>query len=498
MELGIDFGTTRTVVSVVDRGNYPVVGFLDTEQDSHDYYPSVIASGAQGMLAGFEALAAADEGAALLRSVKRSLADPQLTLNSTVELGGEQHRIFDLLTFYLRSLYTELTTRSTIAGELTAPPTVVIAVPAHATTAQRLLTLDAFQTAGFDVAGMLNEPSAAAFEYTHRQPRSLSSRRTRVVIYDLGGGTFDASLVNITGTHHAVEMSVGENRLGGDDFDALLVDVARETADHPDLSPRQLSQLLDDARDAKEHLSPQTKRIALEVGDEVVLVPVARFYETAAPLVTRTIDTMRPLMTSLDDELDLSSIAGIYLVGGGSGLPLVPRVLRETFGRRVHRSPQPGASTAIGLALAADPSSPFRLADRLSRGFGVFREGRSGRSVQFDPILDRETIIDAGAPVTLTRRYRAAHNVGWFRFVEYHALDDSGTPRGDITPFAQVLFPFVTALQDGRDLSTIPVERTDQGHLIEERYTVDGNQIISVTITDLDSGHHVETSLTGT
>ncbi len=89
----------------------------------------------------------------------------------------------------------------------------------------------------------------------------------------------------------------------------------------------------------------------------------------------------------------------------------------------------------------------------------------------------------------MTRRYRPAHNVGWFRFVEYSAVDEHGEPQGDIVPFADVVFPFDPALQDGRELREVPVERREDGPLVEETYTIDPHGIVSVRITDLSTGY---------
>jgi molecular chaperone DnaK (HSP70) len=91
---------------------------------------------------------------------------------------------------------------------------------------QRLVTLEAFRQAGFTVINMLNEPSAAGIEYAHRYRQTLGGRREKVAVYDLGGGTFDVSLVGMQGRAHDVLTSVGLSRLGGDDLDALLSGVA--------------------------------------------------------------------------------------------------------------------------------------------------------------------------------------------------------------------------------------------------------------------------------
>lgn len=497
MQLGVDFGTTRTIVAYVDRGNYPVVSFVDSAGDAHDHFPAVVALQDDRLRFGFAALAAADLGAPVLRSFKRALARPDVNADSLITVGGRPFPLMVILTGYLAALLESLRTTSSINSDLpgSVAPRAVIAVPAHAHAAQRFLTLDAFRRAGFDVTGVINEPSAAGFEYTHRQARTLSSRRTRVVVFDLGGGTFDASLVTVDDRQHEVVDSLGLNDLGGDEFDTVLAERAAQAAGTSleKLQPRDRADLTDQCREAKERLSPQSKRVAIEVQGTPVSVPVTDFYREATVLVERALEAMAPLVDGSDGHSDLADIAGIYLVGGSSGLPLVPRVLREKFGRRVHRSPYPTASTAIGLAIAADEASGFSLTDRLSRGFGVFREADGGQRVRFDPIFDRTTPVSCNAVVE--REYQAAHNVGWFRFVEYSRIDDDAQPRGDLSAYADVVFPFAVELRESTDLRLVPVVRRESGPRIRERYSLDENGIVSVSICDLDTGHRIDVVL---
>ncbi|WP_026926479.1 Hsp70 family protein [Granulicoccus phenolivorans] len=507
MHLGIDFGTTRTIVAHADRGNYPVVSFVDQHGDSSEFFPSVAAVTESGWAYGFEALAAADAGAPLLRSFKRVLGRSDVTAATELELAGQAIALGDLLTGFLSALRRALFTTSNIAEALATEGVgrTVTAVPAHAHSAQRFLTLDAFRRAGFEVSAMINEPSAAGFEYTHRQSRTLNSRRTRIVVYDLGGGTFDASLVTADGLSHEVLGSIGVNRLGGDDFDEILAELAAEAAgiDLAGLGVRERDLLLEDCRTAKEQLLPQSKRMTIEVAGTPVIIPVGDFYHASAGLVDQTVKAMAPLVRGLEAPADSTEglsadIAGIYLVGGASSLPLVPRVLRETFGRRVHRSPYPAASTAIGLAIAADPGAGYSLTDQLSRGFGVFREAGAGTKFEFDPLLASDDRISPTEEIHIRRSYRAAHNLGVFRFVEYTGLDASGTPSGDLVPFAEVFFPFTDALQhaDPITLGATAVYRTDtEGPLVEEEYVVDEHGIIRVRITDLQTGYAQQTSL---
>ncbi|PID52855.1 MAG: chaperone HscA, partial [Micrococcales bacterium] len=322
---------------------------MDANGDSHEYFPSIVALDGDELVYGFAAQQAAEDGAPHLRSFKRELASPEVTIQTRVRVGEREVRLLDLLTGFFDALRVAI--KAALRGEAKhAVHTIVVGVPAHAHGGQRFLTLEGFRRAGFNVLGMINEPSAAGFEYTHRRSATLSAKRNKVIVYDLGGGTFDASLVHVHGTDHEVFGSRGLNRLGGDDFDAVLADCALKAAGvaRTDFADKDYQALFTECRDAKERLSPQTKRVMLDVADEPVIVPVGDFYDAAAPLVETTIDVVEPFIGSLPDGSDADNLAGIYLVGGGSALPMVGRMLRERFGRRVFRSPFPAASTAIG------------------------------------------------------------------------------------------------------------------------------------------------------
>jgi len=367
------------------------------------------------------------------------------------------------------------------------------------------LILHELRRAGFEPRVMLNEPSAAGFEYTHRHRDTLSSRRDLVVVYDLGGGTFDGSLVRMTGVRHEVLATAGIPQLGGDDFDAVLAQVAlaRVGLGRDALDARAVQRLLGVCRLAKESLSTASRKVTLDLEAALrrdapqpeVTLSVSEYYEACAPLVERTIEAMLPLMTRLGDESrapDLADIAGIYVVGGASELPVVARALRERFGRRVHRSPYPAAAVAIGLSIAADAAAGFELLDRYGRTFGVFRETDGGSEITFDPIFTADTELPGarGACFERTRTYRAAHNVGHFRFFECSAFDERGCPRGDMALFGDVRFPFDPRLHEARDLASVPVERRGEpGPQVIERYRLDDTGMVDVVICDQDSGY---------
>jgi molecular chaperone DnaK (HSP70) len=507
MRLGIDFGTTRTVVACADRGNYPVVTFQDEGGNPIDWYPSVAAERRGELRFGFDALEVApDPEWTVLRSFKRLLSGPRSAPDFEVQIGGTTLTGGELISRFLVSLRDAVLTRSNrprSAANDDDRLITVVATPANAHGTQRFVTLDAFRRAGFEVIGMLNEPSAAGFEYTHRYRNTITSRREHIVVYDLGGGTFDASLVHMTGKSHDAVATAGSNQIGGDDFDAVLANLALETARVTKTLPRRaLALLADQCREAKERLNPNSRRVVIDLesclGDlspvPEVTISVADYYDVCVPLVQRTIEAMAPVMARLELKSDdpLAELAGIYVVGGASSLPVVGRVLRELFGRRVHRSPYPSASIAMGLAIAGDEEAGFSLSDRLSRHFGVFREGQGGLEVVFDPIFSRDARVPSAgeAPVVHRRVYRAAHNVGRYRFVECAALDPHGVPLGDITAYGDVFFPFDRGVRGARDLANVPVRRmVHEGPLIQEEYAITQHGIVRVTIRDLENGY---------
>jgi len=494
MRVGIDFGTTHTVVAAVDRGNYPVLSF-----DGIDAWPSIIAADSAGELRfGADAAAARYEpGWSILRSFKRLLNDagPQTEVN----LAGRNRRLSDLLTGFLAQLRSDLARRSNASLAPGEPIEAAISVPANASSAQRLLTLDAFVGAGFHVAALLNEPSAASLEYAHRYRSTITAKREYVVIYDLGGGTFDASLLKMTGHANEVVISEGIQRLGGDDFDEAILELVltRSKLNEVDAATREV--LREECAARKEAVGPQTRRFLVDlsaVDRPPFSCPIDDFYAVCAPLVDKTMALLNRVLHSPapgGKDVAWSEIAGIYVVGGAGSYPLVSRMLRTTFGdKRVKRSPHPFAATAIGLAAFLDKEAGFALSERFSRNFGVFREAEAGAGVVFDPIVCKDVSLppDGKTPLVVKRTYRAAHNIGHFRFVECSRLVN-GRPDGDVTPYDPVLFPFDPALHDRDDLGRQPVGRWKDGRDgpdVEERYVIAPSGAVEVTLTTRPAG----------
>ena len=493
MRLGIDFGTTHTVVALVDRGNYPVVSF-----DGADSFPSVVAANARGDVRfGTDALEVRQKpGWELLRSFKRLLSDAgPLT---RVELAGRPYLLTDLFVNFLARLREEVVERSNAGIGPREPLEVAIGVPANASSAQRFLTLDAFQRVGFKVTAFLNEPSAAGLEYAHRYRSTITSHREYVAIYDLGGGTFDASLLKMTGKASEVVTSEGVQRLGGDDFDEAILRAALGKIGNPSLDAGRRALLLEECTRQKEAINPNTRRLVLDgssIGAGPVSIPIEEIYAACHSLVERTLAAMGPVFVDPqrpgDEAVDWAELAGIYIVGGAGAFPLIPRLLREKWGeRRVKRSPHPFAATAIGLAILLDQEAGYSVTDRLNRTFGVFRELSSGAGVSFDPIFGNDTRLPAPGepPLTTARRYRAVHNVGHFRFVECSRVSQ-GRPEGDIAPWDTIRFPFDPGLRGLKSLKKVTIVRMPgDGREVEEKFSCAADGIVEVTLTDLADG----------
>lgn len=499
MRLGIDFGTTRTRVAAVLGGNYPLISFHSDESDSQDWYPSLVATQAKRALFGLDALQVQyDASWELCRSFKRLLEDhdPQ----ALIAIGDLELSLMEWLTRFFSSLRHDLLHRSNLEAVPGSVLEVMAGVPANANSNQRFLTLESMRAAGFEVLGMMNEPAAAGIEYAQRYRQSdLTKRREHVAVYDLGGGTFDVSVIRMTGAVHEIAASEGISRLGGDDFDEILLELTLAQPSVAKGTPKfvQRTRLLNLCREAKESINPNTRRITVDLGQislvgGEVSVPVAAFFERCEPLIAQTVEATESALAAVmgEDFNDLASLACIYLVGGSCELPVLARALRERFGKRVRRSPYPSAATAIGLAIASDRNTTYRLQDRFHRHFGVWRESEAGARVVFDPIFSKGTPLPvSGKSLKVIRRYQPAHNIGHFRFLECSHLDESQEPRGDIIAWDQVLFPFDPQLV-GSELTEAPVRSWsgDPGAMIEEEYRCDARGMIEVVISNEATG----------
>ena len=495
MKLGVDFGTTRIVVAAADRGNYPVAAFECPDGAVREWFPPLVAATPSGLVTGWEAwMMQTRPGVTVVRSLKRWMAEAGP--HTRVQIGDGSYPMLDVLTILVRDLRTALQEHSSLTVPAGERPQILLGVPANANSNQRFLTVEAFRLGGFEVLGLLNEPSAASVEYSHRMAKGQPPER--VLVYDFGGGTFDVSLVAREDRNHNVVATEGIATLGGDDFDEILAELALEnagkSADRGILTPAQEFTLAEECREKKEGLHPNTRRIVVDLEQVVegwgqATVPVAEYYDRCTPMIEETLRATDELLARLSPEETVS----LYITGGGSELPIVARLLRDRFGRRVKRSAYTRSATAIGLAIQADAESGYQLRERFTRYFGVWREGEEGRVAVFDSLFERGTPLPTPgeAELTRTRSYKPVHNIGHFRYAECSHLGADGRPCGDFTNWDEIRFPFDPALREAANLARLPVERSDSAasHWIEERFTTDASGAVLVTISNATAGY---------
>lgn len=509
MRLGIDFGTTRVVAAAVDRGNYPVVQLETPLGDLLDWFPPLVAIQGDERLYGWDAWGMQGApGWTIIRSLKRSLEDAGP--GTILQIDDQRVPLLTILHEMVSEYRKQILESSNLKIKPGEPLQVMLGVPANAHSNQRFLTVEAFRIAGFEVLGLLNEPSAASIEFGHRKREGSGELpQIKLLVYDLGGGTFDVSLVELDQLQHTVLASEGIPTLGGDDFDNVLAELALDAAEVPHqdrdaMKQSEMFQLLEECRVKKEALHPNTKRIVLDLqqvreGWSTVTVPAADYYDRCRPLVDETLNAVRDLLQSQGllnegQETGEARFDALYVTGGSSDLPVVARMLREQYGRRMTRSPHTRAATAIGLAIQADEQAGYVLRERFTRFFGVWREAEGGSRVTFDPLFEKNAPLPAPgeAPLDIRREYWAVHNVAHFRYTECSHRSPLGEPQGELTIWDEILFPVAPELQETADLQGVWIERRapERGQMIEERYTADSSGTITVTITNRTSGYH--------
>ena len=505
MRIGIDFGTTRIVVAAADRGNYPLVNFEAPDGRIRDWFPPVLAVSGNQRVYGWEALDLHGKpGWTMVRSLKRWLKDAGM--HSEIEIAGQCVNLSLVVREMMAALRRELVGSSTLGVDKSDKLQAMLGVPANANSNQRFLTEEAARAAGFEVLGLSNEPSAAAIEFAYRNSSERKIRsNSGLLVYDLGGGTFDVSLVALGETEHSVVASDGISDLGGDDFDDILADLALEAAGISEPEQGQLSDaawflLLDECREKKESLNPNSRKVTVDLervrdGWKEVSIGVDAFYERCRPLI----EASRKVVEDLLAEHSGHVIDTLYLTGGGSELPPVARILRETFGRRVRRSAYMRSATAIGLAIRAAGHEGCSIQERFTHNFGVWREADEGRNVFFDVIFPRGMQLPRKGeePLRVVRTYRPAHNIGHFRYLECAHLDEHNQPRGEISNWDEIRVAFDPKLRDAAELRDQPVNRVvaEEGRLVEEVYSCDSNGNLKVAIAEKTTGYAKECRL---
>lgn len=367
LAVGIDLGTTNSLVAAVRSGVAETLPDLQGEV----ILPSAVRYAAAGVEvgAGAKAAAAQDPFNTIL-SVKRLMGRGIADVKQLGEqlpyrfVAGESEMPFidtaagrkspvEVSADILRVLRERA--EATLGGELVG---AVITVPAYFDDAQRQATKDAARFAGLNVLRLLNEPTAAAVAY------GLDRGEEGVVaIYDLGGGTFDISILRLTRGVFEVMATGGDSALGGDDFDHAIAGwIVQQAGLSSDLDPGTQRRLLQSACAAKEALSA-AERVEVSHGDWSGVLERSTFQELIAPLVARSLKACRRALR--DAEVEPADIRAVVMVGGSTRVPYVREAVGELFDCTPLTDIDPDRVVAIGAALQADSLAGNRAGEEL-------------------------------------------------------------------------------------------------------------------------------------
>jgi len=380
---GIDLGTTNSLIASVQSGNASTL----SDAQGRDILPSIVSYQADNTLVGQTAQALSIEDAqntitSAKRLIGRSLQDIQSKYPSLPYdfCGDENHpeimtrqgavNPVQVSAEILKSLNSRA--QAALGGDLTG---VVITVPAHFDDAQRQSTKDAAKLAGVSVLRLLNEPTAAAVAY------GLDSGQEGVIaVYDLGGGTFDISILRLNKGVFEVLATGGDSALGGDDFDVALVDYFVEQAGlvRP-LSPSLERQLMQQACFAKEQLTAKEQvEITISLDDNSdwqTSLTKTKLNELIGSLVNKTLRACR--RTLKDADITIDEVIEVVMVGGSTRVPLVRSEVEKHFNKTPLTSIDPDKVVAIGAAIQADvlvgnkPDSEMLLLDVTPLSLGL-------------------------------------------------------------------------------------------------------------------------------
>ena len=346
--IGIDLGTTNSCVAVIEGGEPVVIANAEGARTT----PSVVAFAKNGermvgQVAKRQAITNPDR---TVSSIKREMGS-----DYKVSIDGKQYTPQEISAMILQKLKTDA---EAYLGE---PVTsAVITVPAYFTDAQRQATKDAGKIAGLDVKRIINEPTAAALSYGIDK-----GEEQKVMVYDLGGGTFDVSIIEMGDGVQEVLATAGNNRLGGDDFDKRIMDwlvssFKMETGVDLSGDKMAMQRLKEAAEKAKIELSGMTTaniNLPFITADATgpkhldMTLSRAKFNELTSDLVEKTMGPVRQALS--DSGLSINDINKVLMVGGSSRIPAVQEAVKNFIGKEPFKGINPDECVAIGAALQA-------------------------------------------------------------------------------------------------------------------------------------------------
>ena len=343
--IGIDLGTTNSCVCIYEGGEAKVIANAEGERTT----PSVVAFKGDEIIVGGAAKRQMVTNPNTIHSIKRKMGT-----NEKVEVNGKKYTPQEISAMILSNL--KETAENYLGEKVTR---AVITVPAYFNDAQRQATKDAGKIAGLNVERIINEPTAAALAYG----LDKQDKNEKVLVYDLGGGTFDVSILELGDGVFEVLSTSGNNHLGGDDFDQRIIDYLVDEfkkENKVDLTKDKMAmqRLKDAAEKAKKDLSGvTTTQISLPFlsqGEDgplhlEVTLTRAKFEDLTRDLVDSTLEPVRKALK--DAKLSTKDIDKVLLVGGSTRIPRVQEIIKNELGKEPSKGVNPDEVVAMGAAI---------------------------------------------------------------------------------------------------------------------------------------------------
>ena len=470
--IGIDLGTTNSCVAVLEGGEPVII----PNNEGMRTTPSVVAFTKDG-----ERIVGEPAKRQAVTNAERTITSIKTHMGTDykVDIDGKAYTPQEISAIILQKLKADA--ESYLGEKVTE---AVITVPAYFTDAQRQATKDAGKIAGLEVKRIINEPTAASLAYG----MDKLEQEKKILVFDLGGGTFDVSILEIGDGTFEVLATAGNNRLGGDDFDKIIIDYLADEfkkSDGVDLRSDKMSlqRLKEAAEKAKKELSStMTTNINLPFitataeGPKHLNIDLtrAKFNELTASLVAKS---MEPTKQAIKDAgISVSEIDDVLLVGGSTRIPAVQEAVKNFIGKEPHKGINPDECVAAGASVQAGvltgEVNDILLLDVTPLSLGIETLGNV-----FTKIIERNTTIPTKKSQVFST---AADNQ---TAVDIHVLQGERAMSYDNTTLGRF------------QLTNIPPARRGVPQ-IEVTFDIDANGIVNVTAKDLGTGKEQKITIT--